>query len=228
MKAPPARASARESILDAADRLLGRFGYQKTTLDDLAREAGIGRRTIYLHFQSKEELFLSSIDRVVERLCAELEKVAEEEAPAPERLRRMLLTRVMFRFDSVHGYYQSLDEMLAVLRAAYLDRRSRYFAEEAQILAKVVAEGMRARAFRVHDAHATARALVVATNALLPYSLSARELGSRKVVEAEAARVADLLLAGLDAPSNAHASVPRTRKTRTKTPTDTPTRDNKP
>src|SRR6185295_3136508 len=54
----------REAILDATDRLLGRLGYQKTTIDDLAREADVGRRTIYLNFQSKEEIFLSSIDRV--------------------------------------------------------------------------------------------------------------------------------------------------------------------
>jgi hypothetical protein len=118
--------------------------------------------------------------------------------------------------------------MLAVLRTAYLDRRTRYFEEEAEILAEVVAEGMRARVFHVHDPSVTARSLVLATNALLPYSLSARELGSRKVVEAEAARIADLLLAGLEAPSAAHASAPRSRKHRTKIPTDTPTRETKP
>jgi AcrR family transcriptional regulator len=199
------RAGSRDNILDAADRLLGRFGYQKTTLDDLAREARIGRRTIYLHFHSKEEVFLSSIDRVVERLLAELARIASEGGSPSARLRRMLVARVMFRFDSVRGYYQSLDEMLALLRTAYLERRSRYFAREAEVLARVIAEGARARTFHVHDAATSARTLVLATNALLPYSLSARELGSRRTVESEAARIADLVLAGLTAHPPRHA-----------------------
>jgi len=228
MRAPPSRRSARESVLDAADRLLGRLGYHKSTLDDLAREARIARRTIYMHFASKEEIFLSSIDRVVERLCAELARIASEDAPPSDRLRRMLLARILFRFDSVQGYYQSLDEMLGHLRAAYLERRSRYFADEARILAAVVAEGVRARVFHVHDPAASARALVVATNSLLPYSLSARELGSRKLVEAEAARVGDLLLAGLENAGAVHAATARSRKHKSKPQTETPNRESKP
>ncbi|GAC1395003.1 MAG: hypothetical protein NVSMB65_13760 [Chloroflexota bacterium] len=38
-----------ERILDAAATLLVRWGYRKTTLDDVAREAGVGKGTIYLH-----------------------------------------------------------------------------------------------------------------------------------------------------------------------------------
>ena len=38
----------RDRILDSAERLLDRLGYQKMTVDDIAREAGVGRRTIYL------------------------------------------------------------------------------------------------------------------------------------------------------------------------------------
>src|SRR5213594_715730 len=107
--------STREGILDATDRLLGRLGYQKTTIDDLAREAGIARRTIYLHFPSKEEIFLASIDRVVERLLGELRGIASSGGAPELRLRRMLVQRVLFRFDSVREYHESLEDLLAVL-----------------------------------------------------------------------------------------------------------------
>ena len=49
----------RDVILDAMERLLARYGYKKTTMDDLAREAGIGKGTTYLHFPSKEEVALA-------------------------------------------------------------------------------------------------------------------------------------------------------------------------
>jgi AcrR family transcriptional regulator len=58
----------REGNLDAIEQLLARYGYKKTTMNDLAREAGIGKGTIYLYFPSKEEVALSSIDRVAKRV----------------------------------------------------------------------------------------------------------------------------------------------------------------
>src|ERR1041385_8959607 len=95
------RRDMREIILDATERLLARYGYQKMTMDDLAREAGIGKRTIYLHFPGKEEVALSSIDRVVERLLTELLIIAATVDSPETRLREMLKRRVLFRFDSV-------------------------------------------------------------------------------------------------------------------------------
>lgn len=191
------RSPMRERILDAADRLLGRFGYQKTTADDLAREAGIGRRTIYVHFTSKEEIFLASIDRVVERLIEDQKRILYSGGSAEERLRRMLMARVLFRFDSVHEYHDSLDDMFSVLRGAYLDRRDRYLAMEADVLAQVLDEGRKAGVLRVPDPHMLARTVLFATNGLLPYSLSGRELGSRGEVEEKARNVVDLVLEGL-------------------------------
>ncbi|MBK7876075.1 MAG: TetR/AcrR family transcriptional regulator [Planctomycetes bacterium] len=191
------RSPMRERILDAADRMLARYGYQKTTADDLAREAGIGRRTVYVHFTSKEEIFLASIDRVVERLIDELKRILYSGGSAEERLRRMLEARVLYRFDSVNAYHESLDDMFAVLRGAYLDRRERYLAQEADVFAHVLTEGHRAGVLRAADANKTARTVLLATNGLLPYSLSGRELGSRAEVEEKARQLVELLMEGL-------------------------------
>jgi AcrR family transcriptional regulator len=197
MRSVAAREDVRELILDAADRLLARYGYRKMTMEDLAQEVGIGKGTIYLHFPSKEEVVLSHVDRIVARLNETQRAVARGEGTAAARLRRMLVARVMFRFDSVQHYTESLSDLLAALRPSLLARRRGHFAAEAEIVAGVLREGRRAGDLDFKDAAATARTLLTATNALLPYSLSARELGSRAEVEAEAGRVADLLLHGL-------------------------------
>ena len=67
----------RDRILDATESLLTRLGYRKMTMDDVAQEAGIGKRTIYVHFPSKEEVALASIDRVVDRLTTRLSELAQ-------------------------------------------------------------------------------------------------------------------------------------------------------
>jgi AcrR family transcriptional regulator len=209
MRAIAIREDVSDLILDATGRLLERFGYAKMTMDDLAREVGIGKGTIYLHFPSKEEVVLSRIDRVVERLVLELRAIAGSTAPFGERLRAMLVKRVLFRFDAARSYAQSLDVMLASIRSGLLVRRERHFALEGEVFAGLLAEGGRSGAFARADAKGTAEALILATNALLPSSLTARELGKRSDVEERAARIATLLIVGVETRDMNRAARPR-------------------
>lgn len=189
--------TSRDAILDATDRLLATSGFKKMTIEDLAKEVGIGKGSVYLHFESKEEIALSHIDRIVERLKSNLRDIAGRGGPCEKRLRAMLIERVMNRFDSVQHYSQSLNELLASLRPRLLERRQRYFEEEARIFAAVLDEGAKAGIFDIKSPNQTASALLDATNSLLPYSLSAYELGERTDIHKKANRVADLILNGL-------------------------------
>ena len=197
MAAIAPKEGVKDAILDATDRLLARYGYRKMTVEDIASEAGIGKGTIYLHFSSKEEVVLSHVDRIVDRLKERLREIGRSDAPAAERLRRMLLARVMFRFDSIQHYTQSLNDLLAALRPGLLARRAIYFDAEAQIFAEVLINGREAGEFQFENEQATAHAMLQATNGLLPYSLSTTELGERQDVEKRTADVADLILRGL-------------------------------
>jgi AcrR family transcriptional regulator len=53
----------RETILDSAIGVFGRFGFKKTSVDDLAEAAGLSKQGLYLHFASKEEIFLAAIQK---------------------------------------------------------------------------------------------------------------------------------------------------------------------
>jgi AcrR family transcriptional regulator len=197
MRAIAIRQDIRDVILDAADRLLARYGYKKMTIDDLASEVGIGKGTIYLHFNSKEEVALARVDRIIDRLKQQLQGVAKSDDLPATRIRKMLVMRVLYRFDSVQLYTRSISELLAEIRPALLVRREAHFEEEARIFAKVLVEGRKGGSFSFKDPLGTAHSLLLATNSLLPYSLSVRELGERSEVEAKTARLADLLINGL-------------------------------
>ncbi|MBK7644560.1 MAG: TetR/AcrR family transcriptional regulator [Planctomycetes bacterium] len=189
--------ATRESILDSARALLARLGYRKTAMEDVARDAGLSRRTIYLHFTDKADLFLATIGKLVDGLLGRLEQELRGSGTPTQRLLAMLELRVLYRFDGVADHYKSLDELMANLRPAYLERREHWFEAEARIFARAIEEGMRTGEFARGDASVLARTLVTATNALLPYSLSPRELGSRKDVERTVADLAALLVRGL-------------------------------
>ena len=193
------RTDVREAILDAVDRRLARFGYKKMTVEGLADEAGIGKGTVYLHFASKEEAVLSHVDRIVERLCGRLDTIAAADGPVDLRVHHMLVERVMFRLSAVQHYTQSLDDLLSGIRPMLLQRRVGHFAREAARFERVLNEGRKTAVFGPVRVPTTARALIEATNALLPYSLSPQELGDLAGVRRRAVAIADLLLGGLRA-----------------------------
>jgi AcrR family transcriptional regulator len=62
-----------ERLLDAAASCYARFGLAKTTAEDVAREAGISRATLYRHFKNRDELLLAVVAREASRLAAEAE-----------------------------------------------------------------------------------------------------------------------------------------------------------
>jgi AcrR family transcriptional regulator len=187
----------REALLDATDRLLSERGYQKMTIDDLAREVGIGKGSVYLHFSSKEEIALSHVDRIVERLKERLKIIAEKDILQKEKLREMLCVRVLFRFDSVQHYTQSLNDLLSSLRPKLLARRENYFAEESAVFAEVIERGQATGEFENGDSLEIADTFLLATNSLLPFSLTTEELGAREDIEAKTKRLADLLIKGI-------------------------------
>jgi len=72
--APSTDTEARQRLIDAARRCFERFGPDKTTVADVAAEAGVGRRTVYRYFESSDELlraaFALAAGGIVERMIA--------------------------------------------------------------------------------------------------------------------------------------------------------------
>ncbi|MEW9548114.1 TetR/AcrR family transcriptional regulator [Nonomuraea sp. NPDC050783] len=77
----PARQLERaHRILDAAAELVLRWGYGKTTIDDVARAAGVAKGTIYLHWRTRDQLFAALLRRERVRLLDEI-RAAEPATP---------------------------------------------------------------------------------------------------------------------------------------------------
>src|SRR5258707_13413797 len=60
-----------DRILDAAQRLFVRYGVKRTSVDDIVREAGIAKGTLYLYYDSKNALFAAVAARVCTKLIGE-------------------------------------------------------------------------------------------------------------------------------------------------------------
>jgi AcrR family transcriptional regulator len=189
--------STRDQILDATGLLMGRFGFRKMTMDDVAKEAGVGKRTIYLHFASKEDVGLSFLRRLVEAIQEELAEIIASDLQPAAKLSAVLTRRIVRRVVGLNDYEQCLDELFESARTRYIEQRKGFFLTECQMVVQVLEEGRLSGAFAYEDGPACAKALLLATNTLLPYSLSVKEMGGLETIECDLKVIVDLVVAGL-------------------------------
>ena len=107
----------RESrILDVAGELLLVFGYRRVTIDDVARRAGVGKGTVYLHWGSKLELFATVLVRDVAGIVAE-QLAALRAEPSEVRLHRTFRSvfLLVMRRPLARAFYTGDIEVLGAL-----------------------------------------------------------------------------------------------------------------
>jgi TetR/AcrR family transcriptional repressor of mexJK operon len=157
----PARSrnDRRQRIVLAASQMFAERAYVEVQMDDLARAADVAKPTIYRYFSSKEDLFLEALDGTMSELVAEVSRVADESAPAPMVLRRMIFAALK-SFAQCTAAIRALDGSDAALGErgrAMLRRRGRQIREE---FARVLERGVAARDFRGLDPDLTSRAIL--------------------------------------------------------------------
>jgi len=76
----------RKAIIEAAIRLFGSKGFEKTSIEELAREAGVGKGTIYTYFQTKSEIFFAFCEEQLEFIHQELVNNTDPDAPLIEQI----------------------------------------------------------------------------------------------------------------------------------------------
>jgi AcrR family transcriptional regulator len=90
MNPPRGDAEARHAvILGAALRVFGQYGFRRTSMDDIAREAEIGKGTIYLSFASKDEVFQALAQRLAGQMLAGAEAASRQPATTADKLAAM-------------------------------------------------------------------------------------------------------------------------------------------
>lgn len=86
----------KKAIVDAAIRLFGRKGFDRTSIEELAREAGVGKGTIYGYFKAKDEIFLAFCEEELEYIFSGAVVGRTKDEPFLEQLMNLFINQ--FRF----------------------------------------------------------------------------------------------------------------------------------
>jgi AcrR family transcriptional regulator len=99
--------STRDRILTAAFTLFGRYGFRRTSMEDIATEAGLSRAALYLQFRSKEDIFRELARGLHEQASAGSEIALTRDGPLVERLRAAVEAKTLrmteIAYASPHG-----------------------------------------------------------------------------------------------------------------------------
>ena len=156
-------------LIEAARVLFTRYGYERTTMTAIAREAKKGRRTLYMHFPSKEMLLRRVIEAELNRILDSLRVIARKDIPADRKIMEFVFSRLenvrhtVFRNGSLRAdftrFYLTIDSI-----------RRTYDKIEINLIREVIVEGREQGLFRFGNADVMAEIIHYSVKGLeVPY-----------------------------------------------------------
>lgn len=159
------RDEVKESIINISRSIFTRFGFKKTTVDEIALASRKGKSSIYYYFESKEDIFKAVVEKEAEMLNEEIFQATCGVENPMQKLKIHVLTR-MRTMQKLSNMYSALkDDYLSHLGFIDMIRRN-YDQEEIRMMENILEEGCKSGDFQIEDTHLAAVAIVTALKGL--------------------------------------------------------------
>ncbi|HBX68317.1 MAG TPA: hypothetical protein DEH25_02725 [Chloroflexi bacterium] len=154
---PDVSEERKDQILDAATDVFADKGFSEARMDDIVKESGLSKGTLYWYFKSKDEIILSIFDRMFTREFQELAKLVDMPGTATARLMHftdLAIEDVRHMLRLMPLAYEFL--ALAFRRKFVQDAFKIYINKYMDVLVPLIQQGIEAGEFRPLDAHTAA------------------------------------------------------------------------
>ena len=185
----------RAKILDTAQEIFTRYGYAKTTMDDIAREMGKGKSSIYYYFTSKEDIFKAVIEKELLLMKTRIFHAVSQKEDSREKLKAYVMER-MHGIKSLKNLYQVVRSEF-IFQGAFVEQtRQKTDQEEINIVTGILDQGVKDGIFHLEDTFLTAIAIVTALKGMeIPLLIT--ESGGDNLLEQRLDRLLDVLFFGM-------------------------------
>lgn len=183
----------RQSIQEAVIRLMCRDGLKSVTMERVAREVGIAKGTVYLHFPDKQSLLEAVKDASLDPLMEKIDEVLRSDA-SPDRKLQAYAQRYLNYFDERRDLFRILLYEREVPRVTGSRFRGNRYRKLVNDTARVIRDGVKQGVFRDVDPFKAAAMFVEANFAMLNQRLLTEKPSA---VEDDANLIADVFLRGL-------------------------------
>ncbi len=155
----------RKKIIVTAGQIFSRYGFRKTTMDEISKALKMGKSSIYYYFPGKEEIFEAVVLNEANILRNELTKAIKSVASPIEKMRNYVFVR-MKAFEKLSNYYNAIFDKNLDHFDFVETIRTKYDREELAILRLILYDGARKKVFSVKNSEFTALAVQTALKGL--------------------------------------------------------------
>lgn len=141
-----AKQNKKELIANAAQRLFAKYGLNKTTVDEIAKDAHVGKGTIYHYFDSKEHMFYAIIQKEVCILKSKILQAVKQAKTPQKKLKALILTRLKEILELVN-FHKLTREAVDILQPQIEKALEKYRQEELRIVEGIIKEGIKKKVF---------------------------------------------------------------------------------
>ena len=153
----------KETILQVAGNIFKKFGFQKTTVDEIAHAARKAKGSVYYYFKNKDDIFQSVVEKEYQHLKNELLKVVNKKENSLYKLKDFFVTRMKIMYDS-----QNFSEILNNDYFKYFNftqNFSKKFEDQERIYVKsILSEGVKNDELIINDIDLSTQALITTFN----------------------------------------------------------------
>jgi len=147
-----------QSILDTARKMFGRYGLQKTTLDEIACMARVAKATIYNYFGSKDRVYLEVLRREVDEIVEKITSSVDQEVLPDDKL--VAFARAKFRYMRQAINILNLDrEGAEKLLPSTESIRNELFERDVKGIHSILKEGVQKGVFQINNVPLAAAAI---------------------------------------------------------------------
>ena len=161
----------RQRILEAARKRFRYYGVRKTTMQEIARDAGVAVGTLYLYFKAKDDLLVACTDEYVSRHRRQAEAILACEASVADKLRRYVLDRFGASQATRAGGYRHAAELEREVLRVRPERRSEEGRMKAEYFARILRLGMETGGLYTAHPERDARVLLLSLAFLFPIAM---------------------------------------------------------
>lgn len=152
------REEYRRRVILTAGQIFSRYGFRKTTMDEIAKALKMGKSSIYYYFESKEEIFEAVVLYEANILRNELTTAIKSVESPVDKMKNYVFVR-MKAFEKLSNYYNAIFDKNLDHFDFIETIRSRYDREELAILRLLIWHGVRKNVFNVANSEYTALAI---------------------------------------------------------------------
>jgi AcrR family transcriptional regulator len=149
----------REIIVEVASKVFTRFGFKKTTMDEIAHAVHKGKSSIYHYFDSKVEIFKAVVEKESQLLKEELTIAIDKENTPQEELRSYVITRMQI-LNRLANFYSALKDEYFEHYSFIEKLREKHFRDEINMIKKILERGVSKGIFVIKDLELTAFAII--------------------------------------------------------------------